>query len=77
MPNDSEFGLGGSLWSKDLEKARELAGQIETGGVFINSPSFSDPRVPIGGVKHSGFGRELSHFGIREFTNAQTVWQEA
>ncbi|MEN4891030.1 NAD-dependent succinate-semialdehyde dehydrogenase [Erwinia billingiae] len=77
MANDSEFGLGGSLWSKDLEKARELAGQIETGGVFINSPSFSDPRVPIGGVKHSGFGRELSHFGIREFTNAQTVWQEA
>ncbi|WP_338563508.1 NAD-dependent succinate-semialdehyde dehydrogenase [Erwinia sp. E_sp_B04_7] len=76
MANDSEFGLGGSLWSRDVAKARELAAKIETGGVFINSPSFSDPRVPIGGVKHSGFGRELSHFGIREFTNAQTVWQE-
>lgn len=76
MANDSEFGLGGSLWSRDVAKARELAARIETGGVFINSPSFSDPRVPIGGVKHSGFGRELSHFGIREFTNAQTVWQE-
>lgn len=74
MANDSEFGLGGSLWSQDLEKARQLAARIVTGGVFINSPSFSDPRVPIGGVKRSGFGRELSHFGIREFTNAQTVW---
>ncbi|EXU76089.1 NAD-dependent succinate-semialdehyde dehydrogenase [Erwinia mallotivora] len=74
MANDSEFGLGGSLWSQDLEKARQLATRIVTGGVFINSPSFSDPRVPIGGVKRSGFGRELSHFGIREFTNAQTVW---
>ncbi|KAB8313743.1 NAD-dependent succinate-semialdehyde dehydrogenase [Erwinia endophytica] len=77
MANDSAFGLGGSLWSNDLAKARQLATQIVTGGVFINSPSFSDPRVPIGGVKHSGFGRELSHFGIREFTNAQTVWVES
>lgn len=74
MANNSDFGLGGSLWSRDLVKARKLASRIETGGVFINSPSFSDPRVPIGGVKRSGYGRELSHFGIREFTNAQTVW---
>ena len=77
MANDSEFGLGGSLWSQDLAKARKLAAKVETGGMFINTPSFSDPRVPIGGVKHSGFGRELSHFGIREFTNAQTVWLES
>lgn len=77
MANDSEFGLGGSLWSQDLTKARKLAAKVETGGMFINTPSFSDPRVPIGGVKHSGFGRELSHFGIREFTNAQTVWLES
>jgi len=77
MANDSAFGLGGSLWSNDLIKARKLAAQIVTGGVFINSPSFSDPRVPIGGVKHSGFGRELSHFGVREFTNVQTVWVES
>ena len=77
MANDSEFGLGGSLWSRDVVTAQKLASQIETGGVFINSPSFSDPRVPIGGVKKSGFGRELSHFGLREFTNAQTVWIES
>ncbi|WP_414148749.1 NAD-dependent succinate-semialdehyde dehydrogenase [Erwinia sp. BNK-24-b] len=77
MANDSEFGLGGSLWSKDLPKARRLAARVETGGMFINTPSFSDPRVPIGGVKQSGYGRELSHFGIREFTNAQTVWVES
>jgi len=76
LANDSEFGLGGSLWSRDLAGAQRLASQIETGGMFINSPSFSDPRVPIGGVKKSGFGRELSHFGLREFTNAQTVWIE-
>ncbi|QSI90250.1 aldehyde dehydrogenase family protein (plasmid) [Erwinia amylovora] len=76
MANDSEFGLGGSLWSRDLAVAQKLASRIETGSVFINSPSFSDPRVPIGGVKKSGFGRELSHFGLREFTNAQTVWME-
>ncbi len=75
LANDSAFGLGGSLWSRDTERATRLAAQIETGGVFINSPSFSDPRVPIGGVKQSGFGRELSHFGVREFTNVQTVWQ--
>jgi len=76
LANDSEFGLGGSLWSRDLEAAQQLASRIETGGVFINTPSFSDPRVPIGGVKKSGFGRELSHFGLREFTNPQTVWIE-
>lgn len=75
MANDSDFGLGGSLWSRDREKAAAFAARLETGGVFINSPSFSDPRVPIGGVKQSGFGRELSHFGIREFTNVQTVWK--
>lgn len=76
LANDSAFGLGGSLWSRDVTEAQKLASRIETGGVFINSPSFSDPRVPIGGVKHSGFGRELSHFGLHEFTNAQTVWIE-
>ncbi|SDI49970.1 NAD-dependent succinate-semialdehyde dehydrogenase [Pseudomonas panipatensis] len=74
IANDSEFGLAGALWSADREKAKQLARRIVSGGVFINGFSASDPRVPIGGVKKSGFGRELSHFGVREFLNAQTVW---
>jgi succinate-semialdehyde dehydrogenase len=74
LANDSEFGLAGSVWSADVQKAREIAARLETGGVFINGYTASDARVPIGGVKKSGFGRELSHFGIREFCNAQTVW---
>lgn len=77
LANDSDFGLGGSLWSRDTAKAAQLAARIETGGMFINTPSFSDPRVPIGGIKQSGYGRELSHFGLREFTNPQTLWVEA
>ncbi|MGY2437051.1 aldehyde dehydrogenase family protein, partial [Escherichia coli] len=55
-------------------RAMQLARRLQTGGVFVNGFSASDPRVPIGGVKKSGFSRELSHFGIREFVNAQTVW---
>ncbi|MCY1420129.1 Succinate semialdehyde dehydrogenase [NAD(P)+] Sad [compost metagenome] len=57
-----------------MANAKKLARRIVSGGVFINGFSASDPRVPIGGVKKSGFGRELSHFGMREFLNAQTVW---
>ena len=74
IANDSEFGLGGALWTRDLETAKGYARRLETGGVFINGFTASDPRVPIGGVKKSGYGRELSHFGIKEFLNAQTVW---
>jgi succinate-semialdehyde dehydrogenase len=74
LANDSEFGLSCALWSADLARARRLARRIEAGGVFINGTSASDPRVPIGGVKSSGYGRELSYFGVREFMNAQTVW---
>jgi succinate-semialdehyde dehydrogenase/glutarate-semialdehyde dehydrogenase len=74
IANDSIFGLGGSLWSKDVEKAKKLASKIESGAVYINQMMFSDPVVPFGGIKTSGYGRELSHLGIREFTNQKTVW---
>ncbi len=74
LANDSDFGLGGNLWTRNIELARDLARRLETGGVFINGMTASDPRLPFGGVKRSGYGRELSTFGIREFVNIQTVW---
>src|SRR5260370_19410837 len=74
MANDSEFGLGGNLWTGNIARGRALARHIESGGVFINGMTTSDPRLPFGGIKHSGYGRELSIFGIREFVNIQTVW---
>jgi acyl-CoA reductase-like NAD-dependent aldehyde dehydrogenase len=74
LANDSQFGLGGNLWTSNIDRARQLARRLESGGVFINGMTASDPRLPFGGVKHSGYGRELSWFGIREFVNVQTVW---
>ena len=74
LANDSLFGLGGNLWTRDLDRGRELARRLESGAVFINGMTASDPRLPFGGVKQSGYGRELSSFGIREFVNIQTVW---
>ena len=74
LANDSDFGLGGALWSRDLAVAQQLAARLESGAVFINGMTASDPRLPFGGVKHSGYGRELAAFGIREFVNIQTVW---
>jgi succinate-semialdehyde dehydrogenase/glutarate-semialdehyde dehydrogenase len=74
LANDSQFGLGGNLWTRDIARGRALARRIESGAVFINGMTASDPRLPFGGVKHSGYGRELSVFGIREFVNIQTVW---
>ncbi len=73
LANDSTFGLGGALWTGDVERGKALARRIETGAVFINGMTASDPRLPFGGVKHSGYGRELSYLGIREFMNIQTV----
>ena len=73
MFND-EFGLGAALWTADLERAGRLVRQIEAGAVFVNGLVASDARLPFGGVKQSGYGRELGEFGIREFTNIKTVW---
>jgi succinate-semialdehyde dehydrogenase len=74
--NASQFGLSGNLWTRDVERARKIARDLYTGGLFINGITATDPRVPVGGVKNSGYGRELSHFGAHAFVNAQTVWIE-
>jgi succinate-semialdehyde dehydrogenase / glutarate-semialdehyde dehydrogenase len=74
IANDTRFGLGSSIWSRDSEHAEKLAQRIQAGCSFINGMVRSDPRLPFGGTKASGFGRELSYHGIREFTNIKTVW---
>lgn len=76
LANDSPYGLGGNIWSRDVARAKELARRIESGTVSINGMVASHPKLPFGGIKRSGYGRELSSFGILEFTNVQTIWIE-
>lgn len=74
VANDSDFGLGGSVWTADIQKGIALARQVESGAVYVNKMMASDPHVPFGGIKISGYGRELSHHGIKEFVNQKTIW---
>ncbi len=74
IANDTEFGLGASLWTKDINHGKELVKEIDAGAVFLNGLVKSDPRLPFGGAKKSGYGRELSHYGIKEFVNIKSVW---
>ncbi len=74
LANDSPYGLGGSVWTQDVDKGKALAARIDSGAVYVNQMMASHPAVPFGGVKRSGYGRELSYLGIREFMNQKTVW---
>ena len=73
LANDTKFGLGASIWTKDLAKAEKISRRIESGIVSVNNVVISDPRIPFGGIKHSGFGRELSRYGMLEFVNIKSV----
>ena len=73
IANQSEFGLGASIWTQDLDRAQQVGEQLEAGCIFINSIVKSDPRIPFGGVKKSGIGRELAKYGLREFVNVKAI----
>lgn len=74
IANDTVFGLGGAVFTRDAARGESLARQLEAGATFVNSPVASDPRLPFGGIKESGYGRELGSYGIKEFVNIKTVY---
>ena len=75
VANETRYGLGGAIWSSNSDRAESMARRMETGGVFINGMTHSAPGIPFGGIKDSGYGRELSSFGVREFVNVKTLWR--
>jgi succinate-semialdehyde dehydrogenase/glutarate-semialdehyde dehydrogenase len=74
LANATSYGLGASIWSKDIMQAKQIANNIESGMIYINQIVKSDARFPFGGIKKSGNGRELGEFGLREFCNVKTIW---
>ena len=74
VANDTNFGLGASVWTQDKARGEAIARQMQVGAAFVNAPVRSDVRLPFGGAKSSGFGRELAEHGIREFMNIQSVY---
>ncbi|MDP4281051.1 MAG: NAD-dependent succinate-semialdehyde dehydrogenase [Bacteroidota bacterium] len=74
VANNSIFGLGGSVWTEDITRGEVIARRVNTGAMFVNGLTKSDPRLPFGGINRSGYGRELADFGIREFVNIKTIW---
>ena len=74
VANASDYGLGGSVWTATSDRGEALARRLQAGAVFVNGMVKSDPRLPFGGIKHSGYGRELSRLGLHEFLNIKTIW---
>ena len=73
LANDSDFGLGGSVFTKDVARGKRVASRVDTGMMFVNHPTWTTPDLPFGGIKNSGYGRELSSMGIQEFVNKKLV----